>query len=96
MRLVTAAMSLLLAGAGACFGGDEDRLIQRDDSQFDLLETPEESGECAQNSDCVDSCVHSCIPIPTGPMTCPIEPAPLPERLVGAECACAGARCKWL
>ncbi len=84
----------LLAG---CPSAEEDRLIPRDDSQFRALETPESDGECTESSDCEDSCVHSCVPTPKGPMTCPVEPIALPDRLVGGMCVCAESqRCKWL
>ena len=74
----------------------EDRLIQSNDSEFGKLERPESVGECSTSSDCIDNCLHSCTPDSAQPMTCPIEPEPLPNRLIGATCACADDACKWL
>ena len=74
----------------------EDRLIQSNDSQFGELERPESPGECTASSQCIDNCLHSCTPESQQPMTCPAVPIPLPDRLVGATCACDAQACKWL
>jgi hypothetical protein len=71
------------------------RLIPPGDSDYPELEQPEQSGECAQATDCEPSCLHSCAPIPTGPVTCPVDPVPVPARVIGAECLCLGALCAW-
>lgn len=91
-------LALCLCAQVACSdpGDGEDRLIPSTDSQFGALERPERAGECSATSDCQASCVHSCIPDSQEPMTCPIEPLPLPDRLVGATCACDDDACKWL
>lgn len=94
MRCLLLACCLFACSGGA--GGEEDRLIQRDDSEFSTLEQPEAPDECTATSQCEHSCVHSCVAESAGPVTCPVDPTPVPERLVGASCACADERCKWL
>jgi hypothetical protein len=90
-------LALCLMQAGCSDPDDgEDRLIPSTDGQFGALERPELPGECATSSTCQASCVHSCIPERQEPMTCPIDPIPLPERLVGATCVCDDQICKWL
>lgn len=89
--------TLLTLCLAACSGeGGEDRLIPSTDSQFTALERPELAGECAETSQCNGSCVHSCVPVSREPTTCPADPVPPPERLLGAICICHEQVCKWL
>jgi hypothetical protein len=91
-------LALCLCATAACSddASGEDRLIPSTDGQFGALERPEVSGECELSSTCKESCVHSCIPDIQEPMTCPVEPTPRPQRLVGATCVCDAQVCKWL
>lgn len=75
--------------------GDDGRLIAPDDGDHATLETPEAAGECTGEPDCEVSCVYSCRTVPTGPVTCPTDPPPEPERVMGASCLCAESLCAW-
>lgn len=88
--------ALLLTGCGDdMVGGGDGRLIPPGDGDYSTLEGPEAAGECAVDEDCEVSCTHSCRAVPTGPVTCPSEPPPEPERIMGAACICADSVCAY-
>jgi hypothetical protein len=87
--------AFLLSGCGDDMAGGDARLIPPGDGDYATLETPEAAGECAGDTDCEVSCVHSCRPVPTGPVTCPSDPPPEPERIMGAACLCVDSVCAY-
>lgn len=87
---------LVAAGCGDDPGLEDLRLVPMDDPDYGALEPPEEVGECGVDAGCVATCVHACAPDVPGPITCPKDPPPLPERLVDAHCACEQAVCAWM
>jgi hypothetical protein len=94
--VMLAAFALALASACTPDDGDSGRLIPPGDEDYADLERPEATGECSASPDCEASCEHQCAPIPTGPVTCPADPLPLPERLDQADCVCdETAVCAW-
>jgi hypothetical protein len=91
-----AAFACLLGPACDQVAGSPERLIPPGDPEHVDLEQPEAAGECQSTSECQHSCVHGCVPLAGGPVTCPADPPPLPERLADATCLCDGdLRCAW-
>ena len=93
-----AAILAVLLAAGCAddgMGSGGGRLIPPGDGDHAALETPEAAGECAVDADCEISCIYSCRTVPTGPVTCPSDPPPEPERVMGATCMCAETICAW-
>ena len=92
-------LAALLLLAGSCMGEPEPasqvRLIPPEDSEFAERETPEVEGECQTSVECEISCQHSCALPAVGPVTCPSEPEPTPERVTDALCGCLGTVCAW-
>ncbi len=94
--LMLAAFALALASACSADDADSGRLVPPGDEAYAELEQPEAVGECAANPDCEIRCERQCAPLPTGPVTCPADPPPLPERLDQAVCVCdETAVCAW-
>ena len=81
----------------ACDGGaDDPRRVPPGDAEFVDLETPEQTGECAEAAACEATCLHACALVNNGPVTCPTDPPPLPDRLQAATCSCFETVCAWL
>lgn len=74
-------------------GPDAMRLVPPGDPRFDEYEIPERPGECGSDTDCTLVCTTRCSPVPRGPVTCPVDPDPLPDDLAAADCLCVGAIC---
>jgi hypothetical protein len=96
--LCAAAAAAMLAG---CPGLDpengpvDDRLVPPGDPDYDRLERPESPGECEHDGDCEISCIHGCVPVSEGPVTCPNPPPPKPARVQGARCLCVDTICAY-
>ena len=88
-----------LVGLSGCPADDDmpsdTRLIPPGDVDYTQLETPELIDECFNDDGCEHSCVHSCVPLDDGPVTCPVIPIPTPERLTTASCVCEASVCAW-
>jgi hypothetical protein len=96
--LCAAAVLTVLAacpGIGPENGEEDARLVPPGDPDFDLLERPEEPGECEDDAGCEISCVHGCVPVNEGPVTCPNPPPPKPARVEGARCLCEDSVCAY-